>query len=339
MVGIADIANTEIVLYDLQMKSFDGEPEWAIYAGDHTGIEYLGTSPGDSEGVISVHVRHIMPRGDQAFTATSKCADIERGGRANNGGSMSRELGPETSIETIRLLATRYEATRTALGYDVSRIDEYQDADEIVRIITFSYPSVDLLNKFLDDIDTSTGLRFQEYQGEKYGLLESAEAFEQGLWLVATDQPYQTHEHGALHVFGALGIVDEYLETNQEFIRSVLVRRRAELELPAIPEARAGFHGYDFLRPAHHLARAFGLALDTCTGLLGESALTSASKSSFKSLQNAHEFLYNMRNPVLFNEVPGTFRETPDPDTIRRYAATAFARYDQLEAHAEKLVA
>jgi hypothetical protein len=335
---LANIANTGIVLYDLQMKSFDGEPEWAVYADEHAGIEYFGTSPGDSEGVISVHVRHISPIGTLPYEVAYACRQVERDtGGVDSDSTVSDQLGPNTAVDAMSR-ATRLEGVRTALGYNVRKITEHEDADRLVEAVTFSYPRVDLLNKFLDDVDTSAGLRFQEYSGGMYTLLEATEAFEQGYYLVATDQPYQTHEHGAFHVLGAMGMVDEYLETNRDFTRSVLARRDAELELPAIPGVRTDIRGYDFLRPAHHLARAFGLTLDASTGSLGESMLVPQERS-FVRLRSAHELLYGLRGPIRFEEIPYRYRNVPDPDTIERYTASTLARYNQLEAHAEKLVA
>lgn len=317
-------------------------PLWSIYASEHAGIEYLGTSSDASGDVLSVHARHVVPQGVTPYEVSRDCTTIEQGRRSNADGSMSQQLGPSRAIEAMRD-ATEYEAIRTALGYNVSRIIEHEDTDEVITTVTFSYPSVRLLNRFLDDIDPSAGIRFLEHEGGQYKLLEAAEAFEQGYYLVASEQPYQTHEHGAFHVFGAMGMAGEYLEQNQAFVRAVLTRRKAELDFPSIPGLRSWGFGNDFLQPAHTLARAFGLSLDAVTTGVGSAILQPEVNRQVYGyagrLRTRYEQIYELKNSIMFDQIPSMLREAPDYQLLERYVYDMQARYDQMEAAADQLVA
>ncbi len=188
-----------------------------------------------------------------------------------NDGSFVRNVGPYGVLNKFEDL-TKLPNILRVLGYS-RRAEEIVLADVRHRWVEFTYPTVEQLNAFMDEVSPGEGVRYESFAGGRYSAVELAEALVAGKILIAEELDYQLHDHAALHVLGALGLHGEYLEHRQKFIEPYIKRYQAELKLPEVP-GQDDEAAQRFLYPSHAIIRAFDVPTDNLTADIGDAVFS-----------------------------------------------------------------
>ncbi len=240
------------------------------------------------------------------------------------------DIGYSGSIVYFGEIAYYPELVR-GLGYRWNMEESLEDGIPS-RLITFDYPSVKSLNAILDEISPGEGMRYAEFQGGSYTAIDWAEAFIDKKALIASEQPYQLHDHVALHALGSLGLHGELLDNLRSFTEAYLARYRAELLLPSVPNMN-NRHISPYLHPSHQVLRSLLRQMDGMTGSIGDAVFmpeqTGQGVRLIPRLESAMRSVYYLGN--LRDHMPSVIDE-PDYETMLRYVAQTEARYNKLSA-------
>jgi hypothetical protein len=225
-----------------------------------------------------------------------------------------------------------------ALGYRWNSETAIEDG-VLNQWTEFNYPSAARLNSVLDQISPEEGLRFKSYPGGQYSAIDHAEALLDNTGLIAEQQPYQAHDHAALHILGQIGLHGEYLQGIKDFTKAYLARYRAELALPAVPDMEYTYVA-DLLHPAHQVLRSLVTANDALSAVVGDTVFrgTGRPKHAYRPLlEGAVRGIYFLG--TMNNRIPSGLFDEPHYEVINTHALAMEARYDRLSAAVLELAA
>lgn len=151
---------------------------------------------------------------------------------------------PEPEEEIINMATTngnvdlfaskmrRFQAVPSALGYTATSQTHIEDHQTITET-SFTYPSLSTLNTAAERIFPGKSVRFAPFEGGLYSAKEFITRLaETGEVLVATEQPYELHDHAIPHILGWLGFGEDFIGPLREAIGVYVARAAAEDEMP-----------------------------------------------------------------------------------------------------------
>ncbi len=144
--------------------------------------------------------------------------------------------------------------------------------------ITFSYPSLENLNRNVSQHLPSNGTSFVSFAGGEYTADDFVHGFaERGDILVARSIPYALHDHAG-HVFGYVLQGERVMKAARTVIGAYIRRREFENELPSLEgldESSMSPGLIKFLHPSDSILRAIVMRLDLLSNLTTDEIFTS----------------------------------------------------------------
>lgn len=171
---------------------------------------------------------------------------------------------PSGNIDNFAHQMRRFPKVAAALGYAAAS-ESYTKDDQIVTHTTFTYPSLPMLNSAAAQLFPDTSVQFAPFEGGLYTAQEFVTRFaESGEVLVATEQPYQLHDHAIPHILGWLGIGEDFTAPLRRVMGMYVERAAAEKALPDIGIPDINVHGpiNDFLNPGNTFIKRLMEKLD-----------------------------------------------------------------------------
>ncbi len=317
---------------DVLAKEVIPTPDAAYYTGDRSiALEFYPGAPTPTSSTVVAYQRRPIDRDPLSAQLELNKYEAHATERFVPNIGHAGDLPAFGGIQYHKELAE-------SLGYSW-RSEEDNDGKTHERWIEFTYPSPDYLNSILDEISPGEGLRFATFKGGEYSPIDFAQALVDRKALVATEHPYQLHDHVAFHVLGSIGLSGDLLEEQRNLFGPYLERYNAELDLPSVPHGESQ-KIHDFLHPSYVVLKSMLELVDGFTTTVGNANFVYSEDDAdrkFRRTESATESLYRIDN--VLGVIPSLMIDTPKSTELKRYAAEINDRYNTLGARAIQLVA
>jgi hypothetical protein len=293
------------------------------------------------DGIKSVRIVQKQPKNIDRFRSKIELIDflnpdkefeseerqlIDTAGHAGEIGSFAR-------IEDFHDLVA-------GLGYRY--YEETEDTGlSTVKTINFEYPTIDRLNEFSSEaFPDEDSVQFVEHPGGHYSAVEFISSLvNDGQILIASEQPYQLHDHAALHVLGWIGLGGEYLKHIRPVYRSFLDRMEAEEALPPIPRINDR-RVSAFMRPSLEVIKGGMGSLDNLSFEVGQAVFMDGNDENWSIHEKIHrriESSFSLRQGD--SAIPSNILVQPSIREKDRLAADVLRRFARAEHFAKSKVA